>query len=390
MVFVMKTISDDIIGREEEIRDLRMILEHTSIVMSSTRRMGKTMILTKMHETDHPGSKSLLCFFESVQSAEEFVNKLHDALVEQELVMEGDFKKFLAWLNGTLGKKDLGFLKTPDFKRHWKVALNLMMDDLVEKHVDQVVIMMDEFPKMIWNLIQKGNQQEAGEILDELRSIRERLEKRSKLRFIYCGSVGMNLVIGHLIKQFRYTGAPLNNMHHYIVHEMTLSDATELVAYLMGKRGINSDNGMISYLAEACSCLPFFIDRILIQLKLSVNDRTINQADIDRTMDAFISGRDKNNQFNHFTERIEAYYDANDQRIAHQILRVLCKSNEAIQSDKLLDLVKLQTKSDDFEILKILSDLYEDMYIDREAAGDDVCYRFRYVLLKKWWRLNRA
>lgn len=386
----MRTISADIIGREKEIQELRVILENSSVVMSSTRRMGKTMILTKMDESDHPGTKSMLCFFESIQSAEEFVNVLHDALVEQGLLMEGDLKKVFTWLNETLGKKDLGFLKTPDFKRHWKVVLNLMMEDLVEKHPDQVVIMMDEFPKMVWNLIQNGNHQEAEEILDELRSIRERLDKRSKLRFIYCGSVGMNLVINHLVREYNYAGAPLNNMYHFIVHEMSEADAIQLVSHLASKNHLNIENKTVSHFAKACSYLPYFIDRIMIQMKVSFKDVAINQTDIDKTLDGFISGRENNNQFKHFTERIEAYYEKKEQRIAHEILRILCKSNDPIRSDTLLNHVKMKIESDDFEIFKILSDLYEDMFVDRDSDGDLVYYEFRYNLLKKWWRLNRS
>ena len=46
----MKAIGTDIIGREKEIEELLSILDQTSVIMSSTRRMGKTMILTKIGE----------------------------------------------------------------------------------------------------------------------------------------------------------------------------------------------------------------------------------------------------------------------------------------------------------------------------------------------------
>jgi len=386
----MKTIISDIIGREKEIQELRLILESTSLVISSTRRMGKTMILTKMDESHHPGTKTMLCFIESVQNAEEFVNVLRDNLIEQEFLKESDFKKVILWINDNLGQKDFGIFKTPDFKRHWKVILNLMIDDLVEKHTVQMVLMLDEFPKMLWNLVQNGNHLQAEEILDELRKIREKHEKRSKLRFIYCGSIGMNLVLNHLVKQFHYTGAPLNNMYHFIVNEMNLVDATQLVKHLKRKNNLNLKTELVGYLARTCSCLPFFIDRVITQMKLSFNDNAINQAGIDKTIDAFISGRDNNNQFNHFTERIDAYYDMKEKRIAHELLRVLCKSDEPVLSDKLINIVKSKIESDDFEIFKILSDLYEDLYVDRNSEGDLKSYSFRYDLLKKWWKLNYA
>jgi hypothetical protein len=159
----------------------------------------------------------------------------------------------------------------------------------------------------------------------------------------------------------------------------------------LGKKNhLNLDNEMESYLAKSCSYLPFFIDRIITPMKLSFNDHTINQTDIDKTIEIFITGRENNHQFNHFTERIDAYYDLHNKRIAHELLRILCKNNEPILSETLLNSIKTKIEADDFEIFKILSDLYEDMYVDRDTDDTAVYYRFRYPLLKKWWRLNFA
>jgi hypothetical protein len=358
--------------------------------MSSTRRMGKTMILTKMDEIHHPGIKTMLCFVESVQSADEFVNFLRDKLIEKRLVDANGFTKVMDWVNTNLGKKDVGFFKTPDFSRHWKTILNLIMDDLTEKHTGQVILMLDEFPKMLWTMIRNGNHQQAEEVLDELRHIRERNEKRSKLRFIYCGSIGMNLVINNLVKEFKYTGAPLNNMYHYIVKEMSLEDSTLLIKHLVEKHKVNLSYNLFEYLAKACSCLPFFIDRIFTQLKLTFHDISITQVGIDKIVDGFISGRENNNQFNHFTERIDAYYNKEEKRIAHELLSNLCKSNELLTSETLLNLVKTKIVAEDYEISEILADLFDDMYVDRIITNESIGYQFRFILLKKWWRLNFA
>lgn len=386
----MKAIGTDIIGRVKEIHELRVILEQSSVVMSSTRRMGKTMILTKMDEMHYPETKTMLCFIESVQSAEEFVNFLREKLIEQKLIDENGFTKVFQWMNTNLGSKDVGIFKTPDFSKHWKTILNLMMDDLVEKHTGQIILMLDEFPKMLWTMIQIGNHQQAEEVLDELRNIRERYEKRSSLRFIYCGSIGMNLVINNLIKQFKYTGAPLNNMYHYIVEEMNLEDSTQLIQHLVKKHEIDLESGLISYLAKACSCLPFFIDRVITHLKLSFAGISITEAGIDKTVNELISGRGNNSQFNHFTERIEAYYNNDEKRIAYELLRILSKSNDLMTSETLLNLVKNKIEAEDFEISKILADLFEDMYVDKIIDSESISYQFRFILLKKWWKLTYA
>ena len=248
--------------------------------------------------------------------------------------------------------------------------------------------MFDEFPKMLWNFIQNGKHQQTEEVLDELRNIREKHEKRSKLRFIYCGSIGMNLVINHLVKQFNYAGAPLNNMYHYIVEEMNTEDAVQLIRHLIKKNNITLEEELVNYLAKACSCLPFFIDRIITQIKVSFDGSQITHTDIDSTINRFITGRANNNQFNHFTERIDAYYNEKEKRIAHELLRLLSKSNEPLSSEHLHNQVKAKVEAEDFEISKILTDLYEDMYIDRLNDGESVTFIFRYLLLKKWWRLN--
>ena len=139
----MKAIGTDIIGREKEIGELLSILDQTSVIMSSTRRMGKTMILTKIGEIQDLNVKSMLCFVESIQSAEEFVDFLRENLIQQKLIQENGFKSLFNWMNTNLGSKDVGFFKTPDFSKHWKKALNLMMDDLVEKHAGLIILMLD-------------------------------------------------------------------------------------------------------------------------------------------------------------------------------------------------------------------------------------------------------
>jgi hypothetical protein len=332
----------------------------------------------------------MLCFVESIQSAEEFVNFLRENLIQQGIIQENGFESLFKWMNTNLGSKDVGFFKTPDFSMHWKKALNLMMDDLVEKHTGLIILMLDEFPKMLWTMIQNGNHQQAIEVLDELRHIRERHEKRSKLRFIYCGSIGINLVIGHLVKEYKYAGSPLNNMYHYIVEEMNLEDSIQLIKHLKKKYKINLGDPLENYLSNACSCLPFFIDRIFIQLKLSFNETVVTQSGIDKILDLFISGRENNNQFNHFTERIDTYYKNEEKKIAHELLRIMSKSNEPITTDNLQNFVKARIQADDFEISKILIDLYEDMYVDRIIDSEIISYRFRFLLLKKWWKLNYA
>jgi hypothetical protein len=386
----MRTIVSDIIGRDEEINELFILLEQSSIVMSSTRRMGKTMILTKMHETDRKNTKTMLCFVESVQSAEEFVNVFREELIKQELIHEHGFKQMFKWMNSTLGSKDIGIFKTPDFTRHWKKILNLILADLAENNQGQVVLMLDEFPKMLWTMIQNGKHQQVEEVLDELRQIREQHEKRSSLRFIYCGSIGMNQVLNYLIKTHRYAGAPLNNMEHYIVEEMHPEDAILLIKHLTEKHKVSLTDELIVYLAQICSYLPFFIDRIFTQLKLSPNKSSLAKSDIEKTVDEFISGRKNNNQFNHFTERIDAYYNREEKLIAHELLRILCKSNEPLPTENLLKLVKTKMDADDYEISEILTELYKDMYIDRIMSNELICYQFRFNLLKKWWKLNFA
>ncbi len=386
----MKNILTDIIGREKEIQEIRVILENTSVVLSSTRRMGKTMILTKMNEIHYPGAKTMLCFIESVQSAEEFVDVLRINLISQKLIEENGFTKMFQWINSNLGNKDVGIFKTPEFSRHWKTILNLMIDDLIDKHSGQVILMLDEFPKMLWKLIQNGNHQQAEEILDELRAIREKHEKRSKLRFVFCGSIGMNLVINHLVRKFNYTGAPLNNMFHYIVKEMIVIDAEQLVSHLIKKNNLILEDELVPHLASTCSFLPFFIDRIITQIKLSFDGNSIKKADIDNIVEMFIAGRENNNQFNHFTERIDGYYEVKERKIAHFLLRLQCKSSIPLSSDTLINQVKTSIEADDYEISKILNDLYEDMYFDRIIDGESVTYKFRFVLLKKWWKLNYA
>jgi hypothetical protein len=252
-----------LIGRQTEAGEIWSLLHQKSVVLSSLRRMGKTSLLKIM--ADNPPGNSWRPVFHVVQgntSVDEFVQQLYQRLVEEGLLdgkagsVRKIYDKFFA------GRK-FGEYELPDLKRYWKDVLVSMMKELAERKDRNTVVMLDEFPWMIYNLATKYQaEKEAMELLDVLRTIRQTTEQDSGLRFVFCGSIGFHIALNHLVRQHQYLGNPTNDMHTYLLYEMSEADADALCAELGKLYGVADRDGLYAHISKQVERLPFFIDLI--------------------------------------------------------------------------------------------------------------------------------
>ena len=179
------TNTPKIIGRETEITFIWKLLKTQSIVLTSLRRMGKSMLLKKMAENPKRGWQAIYHPVQGNTSAEDFVQGLYNAIIEADILPNGStritnfYKKYLA------GQEIKGY-KLPDLQKHWKDILTNMLEDLAEKENLNLVIMLDELPWMIYNLAtQYKKENDAMELLDVLRTGRQLIERKSGHPFYF-------------------------------------------------------------------------------------------------------------------------------------------------------------------------------------------------------------
>lgn len=375
-----------LIGRQTEASEIWNLLRQKSVVLSSLRRMGKTSLL-KIMANDPPGS-SWRPVFHVVQgntSVEEFVQQLFQKLIEEGLI-DGKVNALRKFYDRVFAGRKLGEFELPDLKRHWKDVLNIMLKELADKKDLNIVVMLDEFPWMIYNLTTKYQaEKEAMELLDVLRTIRQTTEQDSGLRFVFCGSIGFHIALNHLVRQHQYLGNPTNDMHTYLLYEMSETDAAELCAELGRLYSIGDKNELHAHIAAQVERLPFFID--LIFTELSRSPTTADIAKADGAVKDIVQDLSGNGHFDHFKERIEVYYGRTHRQIAHHLMSHLCAENNPQTRAQLRQAVLLQMEATHDEIDEVVKDLTKDFYL---ALDDNGRYLFRYALLRRWWSLHYA
>lgn len=376
---------ENIIGRDEECRRLWKILERQSVVLASLRRIGKTYTLKKMAAEPQEGWQTILFIVQGKKSVEEFVQGLFSELIEKGIVKPhaNRVREFYnKWLGG---RKPFGDYELPELKQHWKEVLGKMLEDVAESQ-KPTLIMLDEFPWMLYELIVTHHtEDECMELLNILRTYRELHEGRSKLRFIFCGSIGINVVLDHLVKEHKYLGNPINNMYTYVLEEMGDSDATELCNYLGSMYDVKDSGGVFSFIAESVQNLPFYID--LIFKELSQNGISIpSQSDIEETVLELIQDISGNGNFDHFRERIESYYSPEGRQLAYHLLKIATLEDRALSRPELLHLIRHENPAIEEDALNDgLKNLARDLYLRMDANG---LYSFRYALLQRWWKMH--
>ena len=375
-----------LIGRQLEATEMWNLLHQKSVVLSSLRRMGKTSLLKIMVE--HPPGEQWRSVFHVVQgntSVEEFVQQLFQKLVEEKLI-DGKVNAARKYYDKFFAGRKLGEYELPDLKRHWKDVLSTMLKELAERKDQNTVIMLDEFPWMIYNLATKYQaEKEAMELLDVLRTIRQTTEKNSGLRFVFCGSIGFHIALNHLVRQHQYLGNPTNDMYTYLLYEMSAPDAAALCTELGHLYGITDQNGLYNHIATQVERLPFFIDLIFTELSRSAIAADISLA--DKAVKDIVQDLSGNGHFDHFKERIEVYYGQTHQKIAHHLMSHLCSESTPQTRPQLRQAVLLQMEAATDEIDEVMKDLTKDFYLIMDDNGR---YHFRYNLLRRWWTLHYA
>ncbi len=401
------TISDDkIVGRQEEIDKLKLLLKGQSVVINDIRRMGKTMLLKKfayLSIQNNEPNKAIYFIFQGTTS----IHSLTDVILN-ELRSKGrhgwlsvgmhrchELYKKLAGSKTAVKYQDIEFsFNLPEFESKWDVAFRSCIEDLADRQADKdetLTLIFDELPIMLWAWIENGRATDAMDFLDLLRNIHYSLKDSNRIRFIFCGSIGMKVVLAKLRQEFRYTGEPLNYTTEYHLPPMSDADAHFLCECLfLAGFTCDSDDKKPTYFNEitkACNNLPYFINA-LFTICGTEHNSLLSTETIEKALRAVVTDTGSaHDVFKQLDERLTTYYPANKSTVMHQCLNVLAKVGTPIAEEAL----KRQLPFEEQEIQTALNVLWQDELLTRTFdEQDNRQYAFKYDIIKRWWKLNKA
>lgn len=375
-----------IIGRDRLILNVWEIVQQQSLVITAERRIGKTTVMKKMAAEPQAGWLPVYQDLESCHSAAEFSMAVYKQ-VHEFLSKKGKLARRTKEFLGDLGGTELGgIFKLPEkAATPWKDVLTKAIEDLMHENDagTKLLFLWDELPFMLMNIRNGEGEQTAMQVLDHLRWLRQ---THSGLRMIITGSIGLHHVLTSL-KEKSYANSPVNDMATVDVPPLAADDAASLASLLIDGEALKSPDtaAAAAAIARDADCFAFYIHHIVRGLKLQEWDA--NPENVAKVVAAHLIDANDPWQLIHYRERISTYYP-NDQKEVSLILDELAAQKDEATVAKLLAMLKGASQFDDRErLIRLLNLMERDHYLKRDEDGT---YRFRFPLIRRWWKLNRG
>ena len=377
----------DIVGRENLIARLLEVLDVQSIVLVAERRTGKTHVLDKF-KAAAPGDWVVIKRdIGAIRSATEFVQYVMADLYPH-LEARTNFRNWLQSLGEQLGGTQIGPVKLPNFSsRQWKQVLGdavAQLDDIGS--IQRVVFLWDELPWMLEAIAQQ-NPQEAMELLDTLRGLRQR--HHAKLRMVFTGSLGLHHIVRGL-KKAGYNNTPVNDMLAIEVEPLATPHAVTLLERLFTDNQLEAVMpDLYEQTVRALDCIPFYIHHVVSALLKNpvIAGQPIGFSQIEAVISHGIHSPNNPWDLQHYEERTLAYY-GRQQAECLAVLDLVACSTESLSTTDVIKRAKaafpLVEQQQWIELLRLLE---RDHYFARDAADG---LAFKFIVVKRWWVRHRG
>jgi len=374
----------DVVGRDKEIELFWNILKKQGIALFAERRFGKSSILRKMAANGLKGFIVLYAPIEGVSTPENLASELIDRVKEMNLIDEGVLMRLENLYNkATDVVEEVGSVKLKKLEYNWQKQLYLLLNKLIEKNKDKpIVIMLDEFSIFLSKL----KNDVASTIIGFLRNITFE-DKFKKIRFVYCGSIGIDLVLDKIKQEGQNIGDPINHMYKHELQPFTYENAMFFGNCLNLGCNLNLPQKLIEQICERSNNIPYFIDYIFDNIWKS-NKLNMLKA-VEEAFEEILNDTKGKASIKHFYNRIDQFYP--NPKISIYVLNFVSKSVGAVTEREIANnVLSNTTKTDRIEINEEIERLVNDGYLIRTTENKERAYDFKYSLLKSWWRRNKA
>jgi len=376
--------SEVVIGRLQLVESLWRQLESGSLRLLSERRMGKTWALTLARAKTPEWAIPLFIDAEDIKNAPGFVMRINKELHRTGLVPPNCWDGMYDWFRRCgqrLQGKKIGLMEIPEIDP-WSSFLEDTCRKLVHKSGGKkVVLMIDELPILLDKMIRAGRSEEAIDILNQLRALRQSLPS---LRMVFCGSLGLHTVLQKL-REWGYTGSPANDTHVLELPPLAPEDAYYLAGCLLLGEGIKCSDleAVAGTIAEASSGVAFYIQHLVSWMRRQ-GSQTWTPQEVASVPEQFFNDPDGRDVFGYYDEHLGDHYPSDIVERARAALDVLSRYREGLSFNKLLNLVRHRPKTLTIDTETFL----EGMYIlsdDHYVIQQDDQWRFKLEIVRQWW-----
>lgn len=356
----------------------RMIYAGSNILLAAPRRVGKTSIMC--HLLDDPIDDYNIIFvdMESASGENEYFRKLLNKILKSGILKT--LQKALALIEK----------HKPEIKKigvegiEFGVKTNLVYFDLVEKVLKTIdesgtklVIMVDEYPQTLENIIKAGGKEAGIKFLQSNRVLRMDPELNRNITYVYAGSIGLENIIRKI-----NAIATINDLDTLFIPPLKIEEAHEFVKLLLEDVSYDLKKEQINYIINKIKWLiPFHIQLVIRGLQDIIIDEESSKVDIQMIDRIFTEMIEQRNHFDHWHTRLRSSFDSAEYSFAKEILNIVSES-ETIKSAEMYEIAAKQNLEQKYK--EIIASLIYDGYINNN--DNENVYRFNSPIVRMWWR----
>ena len=374
---------DDFFYREKLVEKAWGLIDSGNhFLIAAPRRVGKTSLMCYL--LDHPKDNYTFLYIdiETINSENEFYRKIVNKVLKTNYVKRS--QKILRLLEkhkptikklGTDGV-EFGVSEDHDY-------FEMLSEILKSAHSDnkKLVILLDEFPETLDNIINDEGKSEGRHFLQSNRELRQDPEISKNVLFVYTGSIGLENIVSKLNIM-----KTINDLSRLKIPPLKKEEAKQLMELLLENVEFDLSKDLIDYILQKIEWLiPFYIQLIIDEMKNLYRDENLKQITTDTVNQAIDGMLEQRQHFEHWHTRLRTSMKGKEYNFSKELLSIVSEK-ETISTNEIYNLAVKYNLEDSYKDL--LGSLIYDGYINNH---DDVkIYRYNSPILRMWWRKNVA
>ncbi|SIN66276.1 ATP-binding protein [Chitinophaga niabensis] len=356
----------------------KKLKESHHLSIAAPRRVGKSSFMISLLKNDKEGYRCIYIITESINEPNEFFKKVYKTLLGT-LNHGGKFKQFFEDVFKRLQITKISMTEI-EFGRneidYYEEILLLCRE--VKESDERIVLMIDEFSQTLENIIMDQGREVARNFLHQCRELRQDLNVKSKISFVYTGSIGLeNLVLS--IDEPR----SITDIGHFSIPPFSSKEANDLITQIVDGDPILFEKEERMYFLEKMNwLLPYFIQVMMGEIESICKEeenQKITRGIIDLAFERALGNR---SYFEHWLTRLRSIFKGFDFSFAKEVLNKAAV-NKGIDYFELEDTIVKFNINDAAPLVNILQ---HDGYFVKDEPNR--IYRFNSPLLQAWWIRN--
>jgi len=381
----------DLWGREKDIAQLWQLLKNGSVLLTGPRRHGKSSLMYALLD-NHPEEFAVtLLDIEWVETPEEFLTTMAAELLANDRVrqivkgLKSVPSLLKGWIGSAIDEVGVGIGNVGELKIRlrgqleegcpWPILAEQMLGTLKELP-ERTVLILDEFPIMIGNMLDK-NVAAAIRFLRWFRTFRQS-PGTERLTFLLGGSTNIEPRLESL-----GTEVVLGDLQRYRIMPFDEKRAEEFIGQLLKQEQGEVEPEIAKTIVAVCqSGVPYYLQVIVAECLAEGrrNGRAVLVSDVKPIYEEQVIGPINRHRFSHYHTRLRLHYGELEEP-ARIVLASLCSGIKSLEELRNA-LAEAGHNRDVLDRLLIL--LEGDYYLFRD--GDSA--RFSDGLLRDWWNRN--